>query len=115
VRILTVDQKQCGGDVTDLKYHVLVLYSTDWYYALTMKVVLLYLLQHVLGSWMIAHFSVLTAGLGILLGLVSHGILYLFVTGFGSVHETINCKEPSTGTYAVRIMTIIEDRLSIAL
>lgn len=50
VRILTVDQKQCGGDVTDLKYNVLVLYSTDWYHALTMKVVLLCLLQHLLGS-----------------------------------------------------------------
>lgn len=115
MRILTVDQKQCGRDVTDLKYHVLVLYSTDWYHALTMKVVLLYLLQHLLGSWMIAHLSVLTAGLGILLGLVSHCTLYLFVTGFGSVHGTINCKESSTGTYAVRIMTIIEDGLSIAL
>lgn len=51
MRILAVDQKQYGGDATDLKYHVLVLYSTDWYHALTtIKIVLLCLLQHLLGS-----------------------------------------------------------------
>ena len=50
MRILAVDQKQYGGDATELKYHVLVLYSTDWYHALTIKIVLLCLLQNLLGS-----------------------------------------------------------------